>query len=174
MRRMLNTTEGRLAIVLLVVCAVLSLASSQFLTLANFSNLLAASAVNLIFAVGLVVVLIAGGIDISFAVAASVVQYVTVYALGMVDGGNWAFGFVFAGLIGIGLGAINAALIYYFRIISIVVTIATFNAFFGLLMFFTGGKYIYDLPEWWTQRIVFFEVKTPSGWAELTLPGVVM
>ncbi len=174
MRRMLNTTEGRLAIVLLVVCAVLSLASSQFLTLANFSNLLAASAVNLIFAVGLVVVLIAGGIDISFAVAASVVQYVTVYALGMVDGGNWAFGFVFAGLIGIGLGAINAALIYYFRIISIVVTIATFNAFFGLLMFFTGGRYIYDLPEWWTQRIVFFEVKTPSGWAELTLPGVVM
>ena len=174
MRRMLNSTEGRLTIVLIVGCAVLSLASSQFLTLANFSNLLAASAVNLIFAVGLVVVLIAGGIDISFAVAASVVQYVTVYALGMVDGGNWAFGFVFAALIGIGLGAINAALIYYFRIISIVVTIATFNAFFGLLMFFTGGKYIYDLPEWWTQRIVFFEVKTPSGWAELTLPGVVM
>ncbi|MCB1501142.1 MAG: ABC transporter permease [Bauldia sp.] len=174
MRRLLTSTEGRLTIVLVIVCAILALASDQFLTLANFSNLLAASAVNLIFAVGLVVVLIAGGIDISFAVAASVVQYLTVFALQAVGGGNWAFGFFFAGIIGIGLGAINAALIYYFRIISIVVTIATFNAFFGLLMFFTGGKYIYDLPDWWTHRIVFFEVKTPSGWAELTLPGAVM
>ena len=174
MRRLLTSTEGRLTIVLVIVCAILALASDQFLTLANFSNLLAASAVNLIFAVGLVVVLIAGGIDISFAVAASVVQYLTVFALQAVGGGNWAFGFFFAGIIGIGLGAINAALIYYFRIISIVVTIATFNAFFGLLMFFTGGKYIYDLPGWWTQRIVFLEVQTPSGWAELTLPGVVM
>ena len=33
-------------------------------------------------------------------------------------------------------------------------TIATFNVYFGLLMFFTGGKYIYDLPGWWTQRVV--------------------
>ena len=48
-----------------------------------------------------------------------------------VGGGNWAFGFLFAGFFGIGLGAINAALIHYFRIISIVVTIATFNAFSG-------------------------------------------
>jgi simple sugar transport system permease protein len=91
MLRLVNTTEGRLVIVLVIVCAILSAASSQFLTLANFSNLLAASAVNLIFAVGLVVVLIAGGIDISFAVAASVVQYVTFYALEAVGGGNWAW-----------------------------------------------------------------------------------
>ena len=50
-------------------------ASDQFFTLANLFDLLNTSSVNLIFAVGLLVVLIAGGIDISFAVAASVVQY---------------------------------------------------------------------------------------------------
>ena len=170
----LNSTEGRLTVVLILVCLLLSFASDQFFTLANFSNLLAASAVNLIFAVGLVVVLIAGGIDISFAVAASVVQYATVYALHAVGGGNWVFGFLFAGFFGIVLGAINASLIYYFRIISIVVTIATFNAYFGLLMFITGGKYVYDLPDWWTHRIVLFETKTANGWAELTLPVAVM
>ncbi|KAB2869364.1 MAG: ABC transporter permease [Bauldia sp.] len=174
MRRLLNSTEGRLTIVLIVVCAILAVLSNQFLTLANFSNLLAASAVNLIFAVGLVVVLIAGGIDISFAVAASVVQYVAFYALDAVGGGNWAWGFLFASSIGILLGAFNAALIHYFRIISIVVTIATFNVYFGLLMFFTGGKYIYNLPDWWTHRVVLAEVQTASGWAELTLPGAVM
>ena len=46
---------------------------------------------------------------------------------------------VLAGAIGTALGCFNAGLIYYFRIVSIVVTIATFNVFFGLLMFFTAG-----------------------------------
>jgi simple sugar transport system permease protein len=171
----LNSTEARLTIVLVLVCLLLSVTSDQFFTLANFTNLLSASAVNLIFAVGLVVVLIAGGIDISFAVAASVVQYATVYALGAVGGGNWVLGFLFAGFFGVLLGAINAALIHYFRIISIIVTIATFNAYFGLLMFITRGRYVYDLPDWWTGRIVLFEKQTASGaWAELTLPVAVM
>jgi simple sugar transport system permease protein len=174
-RRWLNATETRLLIVLALVGFFLSLASPQFLTLANLANLLNASAVNMIFAVGLVVVLIAGGIDISFAVAASVVQYLTVYALEALGGGNWALGFLIAGALGAGLGAVNAALIHYFRIISIVVTIATFNAFFGLLMFITRGVYIYDLPGWWTARIVLLERQTASGaWAELTLPVAVM
>ncbi len=175
MLRLLNSTEGRLTVVLILVCLLLSIASDQFFTLGNFSNLLASSSVNLIFAVGLVVVLIAGGIDISFAVAASVVQYLTANALQMVDGGNWFYGFLFAGIFGIALGAINAALIHYFRIISIVVTIATFNAYFGLLMFITKGRNIYDLPGWWTQQIVLVETQTSSGaWAEVTLPGAVM
>src|SRR5258707_5936468 len=44
-------------------------------TLFPYTTLFRSSSVNLIFAVGLLVVLISGGIDISFAVAASVVQY---------------------------------------------------------------------------------------------------
>ena len=51
------------------------------------------------------------------------------------------------------IGCVNAALIAGFRIISIVATIATFNALFGLLMFTTSGKSIYDLPDWWTDRV---------------------
>ena len=69
------------------------------------------NAVNVIWAVGLLVVLIAGGIDISFAVAASVAQYLTALALHALGGGNWIFGLLFAGVFGIALGCINAALI---------------------------------------------------------------
>src|SRR3954464_14762156 len=134
-----HPTETWLVIVLCVLCAGLSLTTAQFLTVANLFNLLNTSSVNLIFAVGLLVVLISGGIDISFAVAASVVQYLAALFLLEIGGGGWLIGLVVAGLLGIGLGAVNAGLIYYFRIISIVVTIATFNVFFGLLMFFTRG-----------------------------------
>ncbi len=69
-------------------------------------------------------------------------------------GGHWTIGLLIAALVGIGLGAINAGLIYFFGIISIVVTIAPFNVFFGLLMFVTRGVSIYALPDWWTHRTV--------------------
>lgn len=169
------TVELRLAAVLLVICVGLSLAAPQFLTLANLTSLLNNNAVNLIWAVGLLVVLIAGGIDISFAVAASVVQYAAFCVLQWMGGGNWALGFLVAGSLGVMLGLVNAALIHGFKVISIVITIATFNAFFGLLMFLSRGRFIYDLPDWWRGRIFIFERQAADGtWSELNLAVGVM
>jgi simple sugar transport system permease protein len=170
-----HPTETWLVIVLIAIAAGVSQANGQFFTVANLFNLLNTSSVNLIFAVGLLVVLIAGGIDISFAVAASVVQYVVAVGLAQIGGGDWFTALAFAAVVGAGLGAINAALIYYFRIISIVVTIATFNIFFGLLMFFTRGVSIYNLPDWWIHRTMLIEFQQANGaWAELTLPVAIM
>ena len=166
--------EAKLLAVLILLFTVLSVASDSFLTLVNLSSLLNNNAVNVIWAVGLLVVLIAGGIDISFAVAASVVQYVCVYAFAAMGGGGWMSGFIIAGAIGAGLGLINAFLIQRFRIVSIVVTISTFNVFFGLLMFFSSGRFLYNLPGWWSKRVILWEYKTATGWAEIILPVAVM
>ena len=167
--------ETWLFIIIIATSFILSMLTDQYFTLVNIFDLLNSISINVIFAVGLLVVLIAGGIDISFAVAASVVQYIAFYILSYLGGGNWFFGFIVTGLLGIILGAINAGLIHYFRIISIVVTIATFNVFFGLLMFFTKGVYLYNLPDWWVNRVIIFEHEMANGtWAELTLPALVM
>ena len=90
-------TETNLFLVLALICLFLSFASDSFFTLGNFASLLNNNAVNVIWAVGLLVVLIAGGIDISFAVAASVVQYISVYIFAAIGGGNWLIGFLVAG-----------------------------------------------------------------------------
>ena len=170
-----HPTESWLVLLLVAMSVALSLSSAQFLTFANVFNLLNTSSVNLIFAVGLLVVLISGGIDISFAVAASVVQYVAALALIAIGGGGWVSGLLIAAVLGIGLGTVNAGLIYFFSIISIVATIATFNVFFGLLMFATHGVSIYLLPDWWIHRIVLFGFQQANGtWAELTLPVLIM
>lgn len=170
-----HATELALLGVTAAICAFLSLASDRFFTLGNAFDLLNTSAVNIIFAVGLLVVLIAGGIDISFAVAASVVQYLTATVMGWIGGGNWLLGLVAAGAFGIALGCVNALLIHTFRIISIVATISTFNIYFGLLMFITGGVSIYNLPDWMTTRVVLFEHEMSDGsWAEITLPVLIM
>jgi simple sugar transport system permease protein len=173
MRDYLRTHEGevRLFVVLAALTLYLGFASPIFLSAGNLASLLNNNAVNVIWAVGLLVVLITGGIDISFAVAASVVQYLTALALLALGGGNWILGLLFAGAFGIALGCVNASLIAGFRIISIVVTIATFNAFFGLLMFTTSGKSIYDLPNWWTDQVAFFSLGAGGA---LTLPVAAM
>jgi len=176
MRSLIRThaTEFSLLAVIVVISAVLSFATANFFSLGNAFDLLNISAVNIIFAVGLLVVLIAGGIDISFAVAASVVQYGTAIALGWI-GGGWISGLFIAGSLGVLLGCFNAFLIHRFRIISIVATISTFNIYFGLLMFFTRGVSIYDLPAWLTDRVILFEREMPDGtWIEITLPVLVM
>jgi simple sugar transport system permease protein len=170
----IGDTERWMILVLLVMGACLSVLTSTFLTLPNLFDLLNASSVNIIFGVGLLVVLIAGGIDISFAVAASVVQYLTALTLGWVGGGDWALGLILAAAFGAALGCFNAFWIYQFRIVSIVVTIATYNLFFGLLMFFSGGVSLYDLPDWLTTRVTILSVDTSSGRADLTILVVVM
>jgi len=177
MRKLLvsHPTELVLILVIAAMSLVLSLLTERFFTLGNAFDLLNISAVNIIFAVGLLVVLIAGGIDISFAVAASVVQYASALALAQIGGGDWVCGLLFASIFGVALGLINAFLIHRFNIISIVATISTFNIYFGLLMFFTKGVSIYNLPDWLTTRVIVYEREMSDGsWAEITLPVVVM
>ena len=75
--RFRRSHEFWLLIVILALCAGLGVGNGQFLTLQNLFDLLTSYAFVGILALGLLVVLIAGGIDISFTATASVAQYVT-------------------------------------------------------------------------------------------------
>jgi simple sugar transport system permease protein len=165
--RFRQSHEFWLLIVILVLCVSLGLANGQFLTMQNLFDLLTTYAFVGILALGLLVVLIAGGIDISFTATASVAQYVAL-AVANAYGANWIS--VCAMAIGIGgaLGAVNAILIQKLRIPSIIVSIATLNVFYGLLIFFTSGKYIYSLPDWFATGIFWFEFE----WGKDTSYGV--
>ncbi|WP_284948185.1 ABC transporter permease [Acidisoma cladoniae] len=166
--------ENWLIVVLLAVCAALSVVAPSFLTLSNLVDLLEGYSVQAIMAMGVFVVLIAGGIDISFAAVASVAQYVA--AMLATQFGLPAIVVLPAGLfIGVLLGCINATLIHYARVTSIIITIATMNTYFAFLMFFTGGHSIYNLPDWWSDRVVLFQTTAPNGdLIRITLPILVM
>src|SRR5262245_18772432 len=72
-------TETALAAVIIVAGAVFSLSTPYFLTLSNAVDLIDTYAVTTILAAGVFVVLVSGGIDISFAATASVAQYAAAY-----------------------------------------------------------------------------------------------
>jgi simple sugar transport system permease protein len=172
--RLSGRTETWLAIVIVLIGCVLSFLSPYFFTLANFIDLIETYSVTAILAMGLFVVLVSGGIDISFAATASVAQYLT--ALAGTDLAWPAYVCIPLGLaVGVALGCINAILIHYLRITSIIITIATMSAYFGLLMYFSKGRSIYTLPDWLSTRVVFYETELASGdTIRITLPTVVM
>jgi simple sugar transport system permease protein len=145
--RYFRGTEFYLLLVILALVAVLSAATPAFFTLGNLFDMLSSYSFLSVMAAGLLVVLISGNIDISFTATASVAQYV---AVGFINkhGGGWLTVFGIAGLVGIALGAVNAVLVHHLRISSIIVTIATLNIFYGILIFVTHGDYIYSVPDW--------------------------
>jgi simple sugar transport system permease protein len=156
--RLSQKHETWLLIVIVMLAATLSVISPAFLTLRNAQDLITANAFTSILAAGLLLVLISGGIDISFTATATVAQYVAMTVANAHNVG-WIGVIVIASVIGIALGLVNAVLIHVFRVRSIIATLGTLNAFYGLLVFVTRGNYIYTLPDWFDSGINFFEFR---------------
>lgn len=155
-------TELYLAAVILVLVVLLAASAPDFLSARNVLDLVDGYAVTGIFACGLLVVLVFGGIDISFAGVAAVSQYLL--ALWLVHvGGSWPLAFLIAGGIGLLLGCVNAVLIHGLRLIAVIVTIANMSVLFGLLMYLTRGRSIYDMPEWFEAGAVLWRGVDGNG-----------
>lgn len=172
--------EGVLAVVLLALIVAMSIANPVFFTLPTAFSILRSSIVPLIFALGVLMVIISGGIDVSFAAIAVFAAYTTVRALetGMPDFGLVGV-FVLALLIGASLGAINGFLIAKFRLPTLIVTLGTQGIFKGVLLTYVGSRYIADLPTSMAQISTsnLFEVNTSSGSAYLhvlVVPAVLL
>ena len=143
-----KTLEARLLLVNLILFVYLSVSAEGFFSIQNALNLMTSYAFVGMLAAGLVVVLVAGGVDISFTAVASIAQYLAVSAVVRYDGG-WVILFAVALGGGVLLGLINAVLVTWLRISSIIVTIALLNVYYGMLMFWSGGDSINSLPSWY-------------------------
>lgn len=148
LRRFGRTHEARLLLVVVALLVFLSLTTKSFFSVQNGIDLLTSYAFSGMLAAGLVVVLVAGGLDISFTATASIAQYLAVSAAGQY-GVGWFGLFAVALVVGTLLGLLNAILVTWLRIASIIVTIAMLNVYYGVLMFLSGGNPINTLPDWY-------------------------
>jgi simple sugar transport system permease protein len=160
--------DVQIASIVVIMVVLFSAISPGFLSASNVVSLLENYSVMAIMASGLLVVLISGGIDISFAAIAAVSQYLVATLL-VHYGGNWLVAFGLAALFGALLGVVNALLIYYLKALSVIVTISTMTFYFAVLMFVTDGKSIYDLPDWFTADLSLFGIPFPVVVAAVVL-----
>jgi len=160
--------DVQIASIVVVMVVLFSAISPNFLSAGNMVSLLENYSVMAIMASGLLVVLISGGIDISFAAIAAVSQYLVATIL-VHSSGNWLVAFGLAAAFGALLGVVNALLIYYLRALAVIVTISTMTFYFAILMFVTDGKSIFNLPDWFTADLSLFGIPFPVVVAGIVL-----
>jgi simple sugar transport system permease protein len=132
--------EFYLLLVIIAFCAVITIVNPAFLTVENLFDLVRSTSGMAILAVGFFVVLLSGGIDISFPAVAIVAEYVAVNAIITLGIDNLALAFAIAIAIGVAFGAVNAFFISVFRIPTLIVTLGTMNIFHGAMLEFVGTK----------------------------------
>lgn len=139
--------ETLVAGVILAFVALASLADPSFLSMPTLMDLLRLSIVLGLFAVGAMMVLVSGGIDVSFtAVAAFAMYTTTILLLNVAPDLPWPLAFLISTAIGAALGAINGALIAGLGLPTLIVTLGTLSVFRGFLLTFVGTLQIMNLP----------------------------
>ncbi|PIE35407.1 sugar ABC transporter permease [candidate division KSB3 bacterium] len=146
--RLGKRNELYLFAVMVVISIIFTLWNPNFLTLENMFDMLRSYSFIGILSVGVLIVLISGGIDISFTATATVAQYVMALALVGNKDLNVGLVLVIPLIIGAVLGMVNGGLIYYFKAPPIIITIATMSLYYGALQFFSGGEWLYNFPRW--------------------------
>ncbi|NLJ39520.1 MAG: ABC transporter permease [Candidatus Atribacteria bacterium] len=143
MNKLLKQTEFYIALVIILLCIVITIFNPRFLTAENIFDLLKSFSVIGIMAVGVLFILIlSGSPDVSFTAIAQVVEYVVVI-MTLKWGGNIFFSFLVAAALGTLMGSFNGILVHYFRVPTVIITIATLNIYYGLLYVFSKGEVIF-------------------------------
>src|SRR5260370_11824176 len=148
MRKLLQRTEFFLVLLIVVIGIVFTLLKPKFATICNLLDLIKSYSFFGILSVGVLVVLLSGGIDISFTAIAQVAEYVSVSWI-LAYGGNLGSAFLVACCTGTILGLFNGLLIHFIRIPPIITPIGTLNLYYGVLYVLSAGQIIYQVPEFY-------------------------
>ena len=129
----------------LLLCLALTLLSDRFLTVSNIFNILRQSTINGIIAVGMTLVILTAGIDLS---VGSILALSSVIAASLLQSGMPVPAAIFLGVgIGAGCGLINGVTITRAKVPPFIATLGMMTIARGLALVFTGGKPVTGLPE---------------------------
>ena len=137
-RRILSAPGAGVAVFLVLVSVAMSFASPIFLTWVNFRNVLNQSVFMMILAVGMTIVLIGGGIDLSVGAIAGLSAGIAAWLI-TAAGLPLAAALAVALAAGAGIGLLNALIILRLRIPDFITTLAMMGFASGLLFVWTNG-----------------------------------
>lgn len=132
-----------IVLVLLFICAVLSFLSPVFLTAPNLINVIRQISINGILAIGMTLIIITGGIDLS--VGSQVALTGAVVAGLLSSGTNMAVALLVGLATGAFIGFINGMIITKGGVPPFIVTLGMLTAARGITLIYTGGRPIYNL-----------------------------
>lgn len=147
LRKMVRSNEFYLFIVILVICLFIQFRSGQFFTPNNLVDLANAMIVPGLFGIGAYMVIVSGGIDVSFPALASLAVYAVTRVLVDQDfQGPWIVPFLAVVALGAVLGAFNGIFTSRIAIPTLIITLGTANVFSGVMQGALSSVQISQLP----------------------------
>jgi simple sugar transport system permease protein len=143
-----SNNEGVLILSIIVLSVIVGIVAPSFWRLSTLLNISSSSLENLVFAMGVLMVIISGGIDVSFMAIGIFAGYgviVLTNHTGFGASSAWT-GFAIAAGLGLGLGTLNAAAIAGLRLPTLIVTLGTQGIIRGAMLAYVGSKVIPDYP----------------------------
>ena len=150
-KRNIQWNDMGIILTLVAMIVIFSVFTKSFFSLRNFTNVARQISVTGICAVGMTMVILTGGIDLSLVAIANLcaITVSTLYTSSALGGTEqWGPVIILIGL-GVGLlcGLVNGVLIAYVGVTPILATLGTMQIFNGLAVVWTGGKTLYGSPE---------------------------
>lgn len=129
---------------LILIGAVFAIMAPTFLTAPNLLNVLQQSSINACIALGMTLVIISGGIDLTVGPVAALSAVLA--ATLMVAGVPVPLALLGALAVGLACGALSASLIAIGGLQPFIVTLGGLSLFRALALIFTGGQPVFGLP----------------------------
>lgn len=146
-KNLLSRTETIVAFVIVALCIFIGTVNPVFFTLGNLFDLVRSTIVMAIFSLGCMMVIVSGGVDVSFTAVACFSMFVTAKLLVPYNfQGSILLPFAMSAAIGLILGLINAVFISYFKLPTMIVTLGTQSMYRGFMLAFIGAQEITMLP----------------------------
>ena len=148
LRKLLRKNETVLIFAIIIFAIVVGSKSPEFFTIANLFDILRSSIVQLLFALGVLIVIISGGIDVSFPIVGIFAGYTAVVIMRKfeLNEESLLIPIALAIIIGVILGGFNAIAIAGFGIPTLIVTLGTAGIFRGFMLSFIGASFISNIP----------------------------
>lgn len=147
MKQLLRSKEAGILLIMLLLSLLITLKNPVFLTSSNLLDILKNNTVPGIVAMGMLLVIITGGIDVSVgAMTAAVTVIIGKFMVHV--GGNLLLVFLVGCGSGTIMGAINGFFVAKLEIPPIVVTLGTMSIINGGMLYYTGGSWITNIPQW--------------------------
>lgn len=157
------TEEVVLISIFLIFFIIMSLSSAYFLRINNLMNIMLNVTLQGITAIGMTMVIIAGGIDLS--VGGVLALSVWISAMLMQAGHHWLFVILIALTVAAACGGVNAFAVAYLKIPPMIATLAMMNMTRGLLLVISKGNTLNGLPADFTfigQGMFFGVIPIPA------------
>jgi len=140
--KIFRNSEAVIGLIVIAAMLLIGFANPAFWDLDNLFGLLQSNIIIGIMALGVLMVMVSGGIDVSFPAIAIAGMYLTVNGMLMTHYNGVLLPFVVSTLIGLLLGGLNALLVHKFKMIPLIVTLGTASIVRGLVLGIVGTSQI--------------------------------